>query len=426
MKILLIAPPAPFLMNEKVNVPLGIMYLSSFLKKHNYEDTFIRHIASSKADAFNEKADVYAFSITTPQFPYAISLLKVCKRINPRALFIAGGVHPTARPNECFSYQGDNDLFDYVIRGEGEYALLYLLNCIESGCSPHSNIIDGMYMDNLASLPSPDFDGADIKSYTYYVGDRLATSLMTSRGCVWDCHFCASRTMWKSRIRENSVMNVRKEIKYLKDVYGYSAVVFQDDVFILKKDRIREIALYLKDEGFIWRCLIRGDETTTEEKLKIMKDNNCVYVGFGVESGSQAMLDLVNKRTTPEKNLQIVKLCKSVDLRIKAFFIIGLPGESHETMSDTIKWLEVAKKEGLDDVDCNIFYPYPGTVIGDNLGKYDIKLRDSNYEYSFMKGRPGEYRAVVETSHLTYEDIEKYRDRIYDMFADKTAQARQA
>jgi len=411
MKIILIETPSPFLMDEKVNTPLGLLYLSAFLKQDGY-DVVVRHLTGDNYEEFNEQADIYGLSLTTPQYPYAIKIATRLKELYPKSVLVAGGVHPTVRPQECLDY------FDYVVKGEGEHALSYLVRQIELGRKPYSRIIEGMYVKDMATLPMPDFNAVDLKSYKYYVGDRLATSIMSSRGCAWDCAFCNSCSMWKGKIRRNSVENVIKEIDLLYDM-GYRAVVFQDDVFTLDQDRVKRIGEHLLKKGMIYRCLIRGDDTTTLEKLKIMKDTGCVHVGFGCESGSQKMLDMVNKRTSVEKNMEIIQRCKDAGLIIKTFFIIGLPGESHETIAETMKWIERAKSIGMDGLDANIFYPYPGTTIRENMDKYDIKLRDTSYDDSYMKGRSGEYRAMVSTSHLTAEEIVMYRDKIFNDFYSK-------
>ena len=156
----------------------------------------------------------------------------------------------------------------------------------------------------------------------------------------------------------------------------------------------------------------------SEEKLKILKDTGCVFVGFGVESGSPTILESANKHTSPEKNLEIVNMCKRVGLTVKGFFVVGLPGETYETLNETYNWL---KKAQLDDVDINIFYPYPGTEIGENIHSYDVKLEDSDLRNSFMKGRPGQYRAAVSTSALTSKDLEEWRDMLYKEFKGKAA-----
>jgi radical SAM superfamily enzyme YgiQ (UPF0313 family) len=175
----------------------------------------------------------------------------------------------------------------------------------------------------------------------------------------------------------------------------------------VNKKRMMEICGLLKGLGIIYRCFIRSD-TVCPEVLKAMRDSGCVEVGIGLESGSPRILKIVNKGETVEKNLQAIKQCHSLGIRVKGFVIIGLPGENRESVRETMDFLDEAR---LDDLDISIYTPYPGSYIYKNREKFDINFKD-DYEHAWYKGRPGQYRSSASTSSLTSEDIVKIRDHI--------------
>jgi len=139
-----------------------------------------------------------------------------------------------------------------------------------------------------------------------------------------------------------------------------------------------------------------------------LRESGCVEVGIGIESGSQRILDIVNKGTKVEKNMEIVKLCRSLGLRVKGFCMVGLPGENRESIRQTADFLREAD---LDDIDVTIHTPYPGSLIYENRGKFDIAFED-DYGHAWYKGRPGSYRSLVSTSSLTSAEILKIRDEL--------------
>jgi len=130
----------------------------------------------------------------------------------------------------------------------------------------------------------------------------------------------------------------------------------------------------------------------------------CVEVGMGIESGSDTILKNVCKGETVATMKKAIRILKASGIRVKGFFIVGLPGESHSTLNETRQFIEEMK---LDDIDCKIFQPYLGSPIFDNKEKYDIDWQDIPIEDQFYKGRPGEYSGTIHTSHLTTDEIFK-------------------
>jgi len=225
--------------------------------------------------------------------------------------------------------------------------------------------------------------------------------MMTSQGCPYKCAFCAKN--YKT-VRLRNLGKVFEEIAQIHLTFGYNAIAFPEDIFILYKTRVEKICNCLKEFGIIWRCLVRADLIVKYgmDFLKIMADSGCIEVGMGIESGSDEILETINKGETVDIIKTAIKMLKDSGIKVKGFFIVGLPGESQKTLDETRKFLE---EISLEDVDIKIFQPYPGSPIWDNKEYYDIQWNDIDYHKMFYKGRPGEYYGNIRTKSLTTEQI---------------------
>jgi len=143
-----------------------------------------------------------------------------------------------------------------------------------------------------------------------------------------------------------------------------------------------------------------------------MKKSGCVEVGIGAESGAQEILDNAKKGENVETIMRAIKMSKDIGLRVKAFFIIGLPGETRETVNKTIDFIGNAN---LDDFDISIYYPYPGSIIYKDKEQFDIKFKD-DYGHSWYKGIKGHYGTNISTSGLSSQEILELRDYIETKF----------
>jgi radical SAM superfamily enzyme YgiQ (UPF0313 family) len=410
MKITFVIPNSPFLIDEKVYPSLGVLYLSSYLKKHGFEDIDIIDLDLDNKLPNNIDSKIVGFYSNTPQFPIVIRLVNEIKKINKDkgAIYVVGGPHVSGKPVDAL------EDFDLVVVGEGEQAILEIAKKVDMNQEFSERIIHNDFIKDIDEIPFPDRSSIDIKSYKYNINNEDSTTLITSRGCPFSCTFCANN-VWGKTIRLRSSMNIYEELIELIEVYGYRAFMFFDDTMTINKRRMMEICDLIKKLGIVYRCFIRSD-TVDPEMLRSMRESGCVEVGLGVESGSQKILDIVKKGQSVEKNLQAIKMCHDVGLRVKGFFIIGLPGESHETVKETISFLDLAK---LEDFDMTIFSPYPGSIIYGERDSLDINFED-NYEFSWYKGIPGSYRTTINTSSLTAEDILRYRDMLEGMFKSLT------
>lgn len=389
-RICLISLPSPFLIDEYVFPPLGILYVASGLRKQGYTDIFVH---DGTVDSIPEGCNVYGIGCTTPQFEQAKKALRYIKNKNKEAKVYVGGPQATIDQDTCLESG-----FDGVILNAGENSLSV---AFEKECK----VIDIPFKEPL----HPARDLIDLGKYKYYINGELATSIMTTRGCPYQCGFCCK---CNKKVQIYSAEFVIEEIDELIFRYGYKALMFFDDIFILNKERAFKIMEHLKKNKIIWRAFLRADIVARHgiEFAKTMKDSGCVEVGIGVESGSDEILKTVNKgedSATIKKGIQVLK---EAGLRVKGFFIVGLPGESYSTIDETRRFV---KDSGLDDMDFSIFQPFKKSPIYDNKSKYkDIDWNDLDLQASWYKGTPGLYSSQVCTPFLTREKIVEMRDTL--------------
>jgi len=347
--------------------------------------------------------DYYGFGPTSPEYPAALDCLHRIKQARPQARVVIGGPHATLVQGQCL-----DDGFDSVVVGDGEDAASKAL-------FDDTRLVFGENR-HLDEYPIADRSLVDIRSYRFRLHDKPATTVMGSRGCPFDCAFCAKN---HNCVRLNTAARLCKEIGMLHDKYGYRAIAFPEDIFTLSRSRTLQVCAFLKGKGIIWRCLVRADLTLKYGPgfIDTMLDSGCVGVGVGIESGSDTILRNVNKRESASQMRRAIAMLKSRGLFVKGFFIVGLPGESEETLAETEQFLRDVQ---LDDIDAKIFQPYPGSPIYNHKERYDIDWDAIPLEYTFYKGRPGEYYGNIRTSSLSSERIVKAWRHLENTYKDWT------
>ena len=390
-EITLIFPSSPFLVDPLVFPPLGIMYLSSALKKNGIDTTLID--LSGYKELPEIKTEWVGISSTSPQYGEALSINKKLQDLGHRT--IVGGPHTSTTKRF--------DGFNLGVIGEGEKVLPhYLLN------------LDGNPYDtpikDIDSIPFPDRDAGHVHDYHYKRNGDNFTSLITSRGCNFSCSFCS--LFWGKKVRFRSPENVYEEILECKEKFGFSGIQLWDEVFAINKKRVKRIADLVEPLGMKFRGQSRVD-TANKEMLLDLKRMGFMEVAIGIESGSQTLLDSNTKGIKIEQAETFIKLSHEIGLKVKGFFIVGLPGETHKTVEETKYFIS---RSNLDDFDITILSPYPGSDIWENTDKYDISFDKDNLENSFYKGKPGDYISRVRTKELSEEQIVQYRDEIEEEF----------
>ena len=411
MKIELIILPAPYLIDQKVFPPLGILYLASYLEQQGHKVTVYDLLGVNEWEKEVEKiasndSHVIGISATTPDFPIAIKTLKIIKKVNSLKSVVIGGAHATLAPEECVKAG-----FDNVIVGEGWTGFE---ECIKN---PKQKIHHGKMINNWDKMPPPARHLIDMDSYHYEIDGVKSTNIITQMGCPFSCIFCSGRNVKEFRkVRKRSALNIMQEIDYLKERFGYEGIMFFDDEINIDNIRLITLCHMLKKRNVKWRALARTN-LTNEYQIKVMAECGCKELLWGIESGSQKILDLIKKGTTVEQNNKAIELCKKYGIRTKALVIVGFPSETKQDIMLTKKWLLDNKP---DDFDVTILTPYPGSDIYDNNKEYDFEFHmDYSHDVAFYKGVPGKYKSYVRNSHLSYKEIVALRDDMEEIVRNR-------
>ncbi|HIG94554.1 MAG TPA: B12-binding domain-containing radical SAM protein [Nanoarchaeota archaeon] len=424
-KIALINPPSPFLINDKVFPNSGLLQLTTSLKEKGYNARIIDLCGNENPlkKMFNEIQDEthIGFSSTTPQFVDTYKLHKELKKKIPKIKTIIGGAHPSAIYSLMKNGRTEDVNikplmeFDHIVVGEGDEIDPFNL---QKGWNVQKLIKD------INEKPIPDRKLIDILSYEYSLKGKSTTTIVTQRGCPFKCTFCCGRDIEMYKIpRSKSPEKILEELDYLNKNFGFESFMWYDDEVNVNPKRLMKISELLKDRNYQHRGFIRSDLLVKHpETLEALVKAGFVELCSGVESGSERILKMTNKGTTPEINSQAAKMIMDAGLTYKAFTIIGHPSETYKDIEKTIDWLKENKPNNFD---VTIMTPYPGSTIYNHSQpstKYDGYTREWNGLYfnninfssqrSVAKGKPGEYSCEVRTDELTSNDLIRIREEM--------------
>lgn len=377
-------------LDDKLDPPLGLMYIAAVCKQHNIpvkitDLCFIDRKDWKEAIGY---ADIYGMTVFSASLYLAKEVADIAISNNPRCKIVVGGPHPSALPEET------SEFFDYVVKGEGEFALFNLTKAV----------LTMPQIEHLYILPFPARDLVDIHRYTRKVDGQKATSIITSRGCPYNCAFCC-KDVFGHKVRNFPVAHVVEEIKGIIKDYGIRAFIFYDDTFALDRKRFYELCTEFKKLNIVFRC--NGDvRNNTFEDFKVLYDAGCREIAFGIESGSQKVLNKINKGSDVSNNKQAILNAKKAGLCVKVFLMIGNPGESVKTIEDTKKFMKETQPEQYTLFN---FVPLPGCAVWKDPDKYGIKVVNKDFKNYFNIAGKNEGGLVIETEHLDCKQIEKLR-----------------
>ena len=388
MKVLLINPPQTFYPGSDApagNLPLGLMYIAAVLEEGGYEaevlDAFMTDVSVRKIgdraeigmpyekiaeELRRRKPDIVGISNPfTCQLDHATRVADIVKEIDSDVPTVVGGPHVSAVPEEFMS-EAKN--VNFAVMGEGEYTMLDIARMHEGKTKVED--IQGIvyrkddtllqtpprpFLKNLDELPFPAYHLVDMESYLnpkeieYRSYKDRSISMITSRGCPFNCVFCAVHLHMGKAFRAHSVNYVVKQIEHVIDKYRVKTIFFEDDNLTFDIPRFDAICDRIIEGNikFKWETPngIRADYLTLE-LLKKMKRSGCQSVFFGVESGDQHVLDdIISKSLDLKAVMNVAEMCKKIRLNTAAFYIIGFPGEKKEDMLKTVEFALRLKKE---------------------------------------------------------------------------------
>ena len=367
--------------------PLGLGYLASIAKKEEY-NTEILDCPLLKTDfkKFEEllhkkSYDVIGIHVNTFNLTSVKKHISIIKGINPKTIVIVGGSHPSCDPKGTMEYFTKAD---YAFQGEAEIGFKQLLDLIKQGKLAIEDLskVSGLvwrqketvkinpivFITNLDELEFPLWELMNPNWYPEaphggFVKNFPAAPLIITRGCPYNCTFCVGGKISGKIVRKRSVQNTIKEIVYLKKVFGVKEILVEDENFTMHKETVKEFCeeLIRQDIGVSWSLPsgIRID-TVDKELLELMEKSGCYSVAFGIEFGSQRILNLCKKGTTIKGIREKLTLFKKSKIKITGFFMLGYPTETIEEIKKTI---DFALELPLHKAQFNNFLPLPYSQI---------------------------------------------------------------
>ena len=401
--------------------PLGLGYLAAVLEQNHHEvnviDCQASHLTydSFKQQISKRKPDMVGLTSTTLTYKSALQIVRIVKEIHPNCLTVLGGCHVTFWDDKALQECPE---LDVVVRKEGEHTIKELAERFKTSKNfqdilgvtyrKDGEIVrnsDRPYIEDLDSLPFPSHHLWPLENLRKY--GNIIFPLMTSRGCVFWCEFCSAVRMFGRRYRMRSAKNVVDEMEFLYKTYGAKNFTFYDDAFTVDQSRVEEICkeLNYRNLKVKWDCGTRVD-MVTKELLQLMKDSGCIAVWFGVEAGSQRVIDAMGKGFTATRTKEAFKMAHDVGLMTIASVVLGFPGETRESAWETVKFIEEIKP---DDVGYYIATPYPGTPMADNVKKMGW-LRVTDFD-KYDTATP-----IFELPTLSMQELREIREKAFHQF----------
>lgn len=393
LKVGFILPSSDYLVNPFRGEPFTQLHILTILEDH-FGDQLdlclvdLRGIEKKFALYHIPKCDIYLHSVYTLDYNEQVSIVNELRKKYPEAIHIAGGPHANEFPNESLK------IFDSLIIGEGEKTIITAVEDIM-----HSAL------QKIYQQPSI----IDINAYPYwrrkYLPDStvakenlmvlkrkdgydkiLAANVLFSRGCPYNCHFCAIKQMRRSTpgIRFRSPEHVEAEIEYLKTTYGIQGLVLSDEISIpLRRDQAISHLKAIEKSNILWRGQCRVDGITPE-LAALARKSGCIAMGLGVESVIQKSLDIINKKISVEKSKETIKLLKDNDIEARIYMIMGLPGEPEDVVERTWAFIE---ETDPDLVYLGLFTARPGTEIFDHPERFAMKNIKTDWDKTMHHGK---------------------------------------
>ncbi|MBF0179600.1 MAG: B12-binding domain-containing radical SAM protein [Magnetococcales bacterium] len=412
--VLLVSLRDPFMDSDRVMPPLGVMALHAHLLDLGFTSRLEIDFRFDRLAAYAHHTHI-GISCMTPQKEQAYGILHAIKAAYPEIRVILGGPHARYYLEECQRHP-----FDHIVVGDGELALEEILT---GRIPPEERIVSRpVSVERMNRFPLPYREPGFLGNYDFVFQGIHASTLLTAKGCPMSCTFCEDA---RTKVKMYHPDYVGRQIEQIKQA-GFAGVMFFDDVFTLSPKRVRELTAEIANHRIRYRCFGHA-RTMTPEIAGLLSGTGCIETGVGVESGSQKILDAVDKKTTVARNRDYVRLCNAFGIRVKTFLMLGLPGEDEATLAQTERFLEFLMGErftGYDgqprynDFDLTIYFPYVGTGIrrriDAGLGQ-EIDLwftSDPDGMSGFYKGVHGRSEVAVRTSALSAEALIAAQQRL--------------
>jgi len=432
VKILLVVPPTENTVTKYqlaflnfTAPPLGLGYIAAVLEANSFSKIQILD-APVMNFSFNDyrrylkrfSPDFVGIQTMTPNFQNALKASQIAKE-EKVPLVALGGYHPTAMPDESLTFGKGN--IDVIFRGEAEYSVLEFVKNIENGKEWQNNkgisYIDkkrhiihnppAPLIQDLDTLPLPARHLLPMDKYRIFGSSFPATSVLTSRGCPFSCDFCSVSAFYGSKWRPRSPKSIADEIRFLREVMDLKATAFVDDLFFISDRRVKKlVANLITIKDIYWGATTRADKGSFE-LLNLMRKAGCRLVFVGVESGNQNILDKIHKKTSTSQIERYFDNTKKAHMDSLASVSFGFPGETKQTVIDTVNWIINRLDPSLALF--TLATPYPGTEFYQNMVR-EGKIAEHDYSKYNL------FNPITEISGLSREQMKYLTKWAYKRF----------
>lgn len=409
MNVLLVnAPVTVTNAHARMSLPLGLAYIGAALMHEGHRVSAMDlNVSGLNVDRIRgvieyEKPDVVGISAMTETYDNGLAVARAVKEVDPSIAVVMGGAHPTILPQEVLA----EDAVDFVVVGDGERTMVELVSAL-AGDGPAFADIPGLayeeggpHINARRSLQHPDellFPARELFPIDFYE-DKF--NVLTATGsCPYRCPFCSAAAIWEGRRLARSPKSVVDELQMLQRDYGVDYVFFSDDIFTLNKNWVLELLEEMKrlEQPLHWGCATRVD-LVDDALLQAMAAAGCVGMQFGVESGSQVILDSV-KHIKKEQVIAAVTSAVAAGIEVACSFMAPFPDDTVESIRETGDFMREVQALG-SAIMLNYTCPFPGTYFREHAHELGLSILAQGWSEYDAK------HVVMETKNLTAEQIQ--------------------
>ncbi|MBN1662848.1 MAG: cobalamin-dependent protein [Deltaproteobacteria bacterium] len=409
MRAAIIAPPYP--LAEAPSPSLGVSYVASAFEQAGADVLVIDYIVQQytpdklKRTLDEFQPDIIGSTAVTMNFPVAAKIMTEAKKVAPHAVAIMGGPHVSFDVVNTLKTYGE---LDFIVIGEGEATIREMVDQFRGGGNwtavkgiafrRNGEIVMTGHRDLITDLDTLPLPARHLLPLSRYRALGFPVTMITSRGCPYSCIFCLGRRMVGSKPRRRKASLVVDEMEHILS-YGFTRINIADDLFTADKEKVRDVCEEIRRRKLKieWTAFARVN-TVDKDTLVLMRETGCDCISFGIESGNPAMLKRVKKGITLEQARNAVDLCKETGIMPHASFMVGLPGETPDTLNDT-----AAFSKSLDVLyGYHFLAPFPGTTVREKIDEYDLEILTDDWS------RYDANSAIVRTSALTPEAMNTF------------------
>lgn len=399
MKVLLINPKSPYLENDAAYPPMGLLYVAATIRDAGHQVSVLDTTVVSQFIVRNfnyDKYDLIGITCVTPNVDSVNELISILPSHIP---LMIGGAHPTFVSDQIYNHSNH-----FIVKGESELILPQILKDVGSNHIKH--IYDQGCVTPAHNIPSPARDLVNLHNYT--PGGEKTTPIYTSRGCPYNCAFC-------SKLTGNSYRMIDRD-QILDELYldcidmGFNHILIGDDNFIINVPRAKTLLNDIKEYDIKFR-LNQDARTVREDVFSLAADAGCESISFGIESGSQNILNAMNKQTTVVQNYNAIKMAHEYGMKVKIYLVSNFPGENDESINETIDFVRLAEP---DKWMISNFAPLPGCDVYNNPNKYGVTWISKNWSDFYLVGKDGGFKPCFTTKDLNKERQIYLHDKLYN------------